>query len=435
MIHTLKSILARPAHTISLFIEIIIVTVIGWIAIEPVAVRTTTASLAAGYDVDRLVSVSFSYLTTDAEEFDSTLFNAENIRKEKDQLLNMMRDRKYVASATFHTFMSLEQSSCATSYIEADSLYRNSYKEGGDNKILVYKALYVPHTDYFKTFGIKDSNGKQFEEPVMVKDNWIVSRTLAQALNPDGLVIGTDLFPFDEEDPEARHSPIAAITGDITYSKDKGRTAVAFQPILEGDYGWLDGITIRVADGVSPEVFCDHLNNDLNDLRCGNTYLTEPNLYSNMRDELFADKQKDLTQKWIILGFFLINVFLGIAGTFYVQCRTRIPDAGVMRAFGATRNRIKLNIVGEAWLTVFIGWVIGSLLYLIYLHYQAIPMETDADDVIQAIRPLWYDTKLGRYSIVGGIVLIIIIITATLGSYLPARKVSRVNPVEALRDE
>lgn len=435
MLHTLKSILARPAHSAALFVEIVIVTVIGWIAIEPVAVSTSSSAIPAGYDADRLVAVSFTFFDQESEEFDSARYNAEDIRKEKDQLLRMVRGREGTASATFHTWMSMEQSSYSTFYLEADSIYGIGSEDKADSYFNVYQVMFLPHTSYFKTFGIKDLNGRPFEEPTMTADDRIVTRTTAKALSKDGKAIGKDLKPFDDEDPESRHTPIVAITEDISYSKDTGRTALAFQAIGEKDYGWINGITMRIADGVSPDAFLDRLNADLNDLRCGNTYLTEPKLYSDMGRQMFARKQKDLNRKWIVLGFFLINVFLGIAGTFYVQCRTRIPDAGVMRAFGATRRRIELGIVGEAWLTVFIGWAIGSILYLLYLHHQALPMETDADHVIQTIRPLWYDTKLGRYSVVGGTVLLILLLTATFGAWLPARRVGRIPVVDSLRDE
>lgn len=435
MIQTFKSILARPAHSVALFVEIVIVTIIGWIAIEPVAVSTTTKSIPAGYDVERLVAVSFSYFDREAEEFDSTKFNAEDYFNERNQLLRMVRNREETASATFNSSMSIEQPSSSTTHLDADSIFGRDSENNDDKRFYLYSVSFVPESDFFKTFGIKDTNGTPFEEPAMTADMRIATRTTATAISHDGKVIGKDLFPFDEEDPDDRHSTIVGVTEDITYSKDMGRTALFFKPLGESEYGYIKGITIRVADGVSTDAFLDRLNADLNDLRCGNTFLSEPKLYADMRTQNFADKQKELNQKWIILGFFLINVFLGIAGTFYVQCRTRIPDAGVMRAFGATRRRIELGIVGEAWLTVFIGWATGSILYLIYLHHQALPMETDAGLVIRTIRPLWYDTHAGRYSVVGGIVLLILLLTATIGAYLPARRVGRTPVVDSLRDE
>ena len=433
MIHTIKQILARPGHSAALFIEIIIVTIIGWIAIEPVAVNTTTAMLPAGYEFDRLIMVSICNLDPQAEEFDSAFYNAEDIYKSKDQLLRMIRDRKGVEAATFNSYMSIERSSYAQAYLEADSIYKEKAEEGVENGVHAYKVLFKPNTDFFKTYGIQDINGNPISEDSLEEDSFIISNTLAKAIYPNGKVIGKDLYPYDEAKEDAKHSPIAGITQDLNYNKEMGRTAIIFQP--DKNFGWYDAMTLRIADGISPREFIDKLTNDLNEYKSGDVYLDEPKLYSDMRDEVFSDKKKDLTKKWIILGFFLANVLLGVAGNFYVQCRSRIPDAGVMRAFGATRKKIERNIIGEACLTVIAGWLIGSIIYLIYLKHQGFPMESDTEHVIQAIQPLWYDTRLGRYSIIGGIILIILLLTATLGACLPARQVGRVPIVDSLRDE
>ena len=62
-------------------------------------------------------------------------------------------------------------------------------------------------------------------------------------------------------------------------------------------------------------------------------------------------------------------------------------------------------------------------------------METDASPIIRYLRPVWHDTKLGRYSIIGGIILLLLLVTSALGAWLPARKVGRVPIVDSLRDE
>ncbi len=435
MIQTFKQIIARPSHSLALFIEIIIVTIIGWIAIEPVAVKTTTAMLPAGYEYDRLIMISTRYLSSEAEEFDSELYNTEDITKAKEQLLRMIRNRKGVESATFNSYMSLELDSYSTSYLEADSLYKEYAEEGIENTLQAYKVVYFPNTDFFTTLGIKDRKGNIINEDALAYGGFLISNTLAKALYPNGKVLGRDVYPYDEEDEEDHHTPIAGITQDINYNKDRGRTALIFQPDTISRYYQAQYITLRVKDGMSPREFYNQLSDDLYEYKSGDVYLDEPKLYSDMREEVFSRKKKDLTQKWIILGFFLANVLLGVAGNFYVQCKSRIPDAGVMRAFGATRRKIELNIVSEACLTVFIGWLIGSIIYLIYLKHQGFPMESDAGHVIQAIQPLWYDTKFGRYSIVGIIILLVLLVTATLGALLPARRVGRVPIVDSLRDE
>ncbi len=434
MTQTFKQIIARPSHSVALFIEIIIVTIIGWIAIEPVAVNTTIAMLPAGYEYDRLININISKLNPEAEGFDSTLNNAEDIIISKDQLLRMIRDRKGVEAATFNSsYMSIESEGYAQSFLPADSIYKEHAEEGERNGLQAYKVVFLPNSDFFKTFGIKDIKGNPVKDDSLEEDVLLISNTLAQALYPSGNMIGKDVYPFDEEKEEAKHTPIGGITQDIIYNKGRGRTAIIFQP--ESNYAWFNCITLRLAAGVNPRDFVDKLSNDLFEYKSGDVYLDEPKLYSDMREEVFSYKKKDLTQKWIILGFFLANVLLGVAGNFYVQCKSRIPVAGVMRAFGATRRRIERNIVSEAWLTVFIGWLIGSILYLIYLKNQGFPMESDTRHVIQAIQPLWYDTKFGRYSIIGVIILLVLLATATLGSLLPARRVGRVPIVDSLRDE
>ena len=62
-------------------------------------------------------------------------------------------------------------------------------------------------------------------------------------------------------------------------------------------------------------------------------------------------------------------------------------------------------------------------------------METDAAPIIQYLRPVWHDTKLGRYSIIGGLILLLLLLTSALGAWLPARKVGRGPIVDSLRDK
>lgn len=417
----------------ALVIEIIIVTVIGWMVMEPVAVNTTKALIPSGYDSDRMAMLSIGYQSLYSEDFDSAYFTNEEYAKAQKHLLNMIRDRPDVEKATFATVNSFDQSGSMTWMLDADSVYSHGEEE---NMILTYKVSYIPDTDFFETFGIKDINGKIFNEQGITENSFIVTESLLKARYADGDAFGKDVFDYDEEDEEDHHTPIVGIIKDISYQKGKGRTAIAISPlIVSGFNNNINGIAVRLADGVNPRAFIDRISNEIDQYRSGNLYLSRPTLYSDKQDTMFKRKEIELTKDWVITTFFLVNVFLGVAGTFYVQCKTRIPDAGVMRAFGATRRRIEWNLIGEAWMTVILGWLIGSGLYLIYLKVKGFPFENDADHAMQIINPIWYDTPAERYTIIGGIVLLLLLATATLGAWLPARKVGRVNPVEALRDE
>lgn len=429
----LKSIVARPGRSIGLLIEVVIVTIIGWIVTEPVAILTTTALTPAGYDYDRLVQVDLSQFSSASDLYDKEI---PRDNEERDaaysRLLKMLRQREGVENATFSYNQSFESTSYGSSSVNPDSIYRSDKEE--DNYVGVALIDYKPGTEFFATYGIKDANGNPFNEPKNSGAEFIVNKTVAKAISHDKSVIGKNFYDWGDEDNEDV-SFIIGVTADTPYRKGEGRTPVAFRAANE-EWSSPCAITIRLGDGVSPRAFVDRLTAEISDYRSGNYYITHPRLLSDMRDESFSEKKRELIQKWIIMIFFLVNVMLGIAGTFYVQCKTRIPDAGVMRAFGASRVKVEWNIIAEACIFVFTGWLIGSVIYLIYLKTQGFPMDSDIDSrIVKIIRPIWHDTKAGRYSIIGGIILLYMLATATLGAWLPARKVSRVPIVDSLRDE
>ena len=102
-----KSIIGKKTRSTVLFIEIVIVTIIGWIIIEPVAVNTTTALIPAGYDYDRLVTLTIDYLDPKSASYDKSA-EQESSEKACFNLLRMIRQRQGVEEAAFTFYQSFE---------------------------------------------------------------------------------------------------------------------------------------------------------------------------------------------------------------------------------------------------------------------------------------------------------------------------------------
>jgi ABC-type antimicrobial peptide transport system permease subunit len=122
-----------------------------------------------------------------------------------------------------------------------------------------------------------------------------------------------------------------------------------------------------------------------------------------------------------LCGFFaLIGATLAAIGVYSLGAYTvtqRTAEIGIRMALGADRRRISRMILGETLVLVIAGLVAGTLL----AGFAA----RSASGMLFGLTPMDPQTLVGS---------VIFLAAVALGaSYLPARRASRANPVEALR--
>ncbi len=110
---------------------------------------------------------------------------------------------------------------------------------------------------------------------------------------------------------------------------------------------------------------------------------------------------------------------LGLYGLLAYTVALRINEFGVRMALGATRTDITRMVLGEALATSCVGLVIGALIAYWAKRFVAnlIP-----DLSVQSVVPIVF----GAAVMVG---------FALLAAYTPARRATRVDPMQALRYE
>jgi putative ABC transport system permease protein len=131
-----------------------------------------------------------------------------------------------------------------------------------------------------------------------------------------------------------------------------------------------------------------------------------------------------------VLGFGVITLiasFFGVVNTQYISVLERTREIGLMKALGMSRRSVSLLFIIEATWIGFLGALLGSVLAV----------------VAGSLLNPWISRKLsfgGEHLLIfkpSQIILLIafLMLITTVAGLLPARKASRLDPIEALRTD
>jgi putative ABC transport system permease protein len=129
----------------------------------------------------------------------------------------------------------------------------------------------------------------------------------------------------------------------------------------------------------------------------------------------------------LIMAFLLAVIGgLGLMGTMSINVLERTREIGVMRAIGASNKSVRRIFIVEGIIIGVISWLVGAVV--------AMPISKVLSDLIGAqflSAPLNY-----TFSVAGVIIwLVLVIVLATVASFLPAWNASRITVREVLAYE
>lgn len=147
------------------------------------------------------------------------------------------------------------------------------------------------------------------------------------------------------------------------------------------------------------------------------------------------DTEKTITQvisvlQGIVTVFGLIAVIasvFGIVNTMYISVLQRTREIGLMKAMGMHKSDINKLFLFEAGLIGLLGGVLGSL--------TALTLGTLLNPSISKKLSLTGSNLLEFDAAQIGIMILILVLIAVIAGLFPARKASRLDPIDALRTE
>lgn len=424
----LKNLWSRRRRNGWLLAELILVAILSWYIFDPVMVVTYERHLPLGYDADRLCMVSVTMFPQEASGYEPQAADSASLVQAYLNLVDRVRRHPDVEQATpVLSFV----------YPGAMGIGTSSFIAEGDS--VAHTALFIeflPHTHFFETYGFQSGKGSMSAAQLSDLDNgyyYIMTEDLLEGMFRTHTYRNQRCWKVTGTD-----TCYMAVKGTVKvckYLSDKRPVPIVFMPLQNPDIrSRLDNmrIVVRLKEGVRMGRFLhDFRPWMLRQLRIGNLYARELQSY----DEINAAREFDSTMLYrcnlSIALFFLVNLCLGVIGTFWMQTRTRREEVGVMLSFGATPHRIRLLLLGEGTALTTLATFIGCFIYLQYAFSEGLNMGNSLAEVVID----WIDNFGLHFFLVSLMVYVILLLVVWIGIYIPARRISSISPTEALRDE
>lgn len=186
---------------------------------------------------------------------------------------------------------------------------------------------------------------------------------------------------------------------------------------------WGNDWVVRVKDNMDHN-FIENLMADANKaLRVGNYFVAGAVSMEDIRSNFQRSSTNALRDFLIGMGFLMLNVFLGLFGTFWFRTQQRVREIAVRKATGATSRSILKRLLSEGILLLTIATVPAIIIDWVLAHYEFSKWASDG----------YFGWP--RFLISVGISYLLLLIMIIAGVSMPAYRAMKVNPAEALHDE
>ena len=399
-----------------IFAELLVVAGVFWLMVDMFYVDTRTYYSPLGFDITNVWRFKLS----------------EQERNPSDSLPGLSEPEKLTRLMSQIRQWSEVEEVCATYYSCPYSM-GNSWREieplDGDTSLTSGENFQIRNVtpEYFKLFRIKTPEGKPVADEIAgIHNALVLSKEMADVFYHGRLARGR----------KVRHSKldntftVASVSTSIRTDEYKSAEPCFFQS-LEGE---LFNETVNQFGARNAELCVrmkrnytrDDMNRFLNEmgdrLAADNLFVYGISNIREFRDIHLDGKGCEMSNKFSLMAFMLVNVFFGIIGTFWLRAQNRRGEIGLRMALGAYDGTLRRYLYLE-----------GLCLLALTLPFIALfAINMVATDAIDTYR-LPFTT--GRFAISFGITYLMMSGMICLGIWLPVRKVTRMVPAEALHYE
>jgi putative ABC transport system permease protein len=280
--------------------------------------------------------------------------------------------------------------------------------------------VYTATPGYFKAVRIPLLRGRMFDdrtdtqasEPVALLSDVVARRTFGSNVDPIGKRVR-----FDLRDPSSPWITVIGIVGDVRNPVGADVQPTAYRPWAQNARTG-DLFFIRTRDGSPAMSYAQAVRQVLHDADPG---APEPRV-ADLEDSVSQYITPQRFSARLIGGFAIFGLLLAGAGVYGVMrywVQARIPEIGIRVALGAQRSSVTALVMRRAVSAAGLGGLAG-LAAALALHRV---MDSQLHGVSSTDPAIFLS------------VAAILVLTAIVAAYVPARAAARVDPLVALREE
>lgn len=395
--------------------ELLLVSVVLWYIVDYMYVQTSIYNEPRGFDISHCYLVQMGRLTDKSPDFIPNQ-TAEEKRGDVKGLLERLRHRED---------------------IEAVGLGQNSFPYNGSNSgaSVVYDTLRSPGwtirrfvtPDFIRVFRYRGTRGEtpdQLAEMLKQPKNFFASDNLykeryGRDLTP---LVGKQFYLFD--DTTQTHTLAASLQvvryGDY-YEAWNSYCMVA--PMPENWYDLGTELCVRVKEDRDKD-FIARLKADSERLyRVGNIFIADVRSFADIRRNFQQSDTNSWNSYLFGMAFLLLNIFLGLLGTFWFRTQQRRGEIALMKSLGGTDR------------SVFVRQLTEGLLLLVIATIPAVFIDWNLANA--ELNARMDGSTFGGVRFIATVLIsfVLIALMIIVGIWIPARKAMKVQPAEALHDE
>nr|WP_242506917.1 FtsX-like permease family protein [Parabacteroides goldsteinii] len=418
--HLFKIIWNQRKSNVWILTELMLVSVCLWYIIDYMSVLSTIVRTPLGFDITDTYRVDINERTPDSDNYLDPA--TKETTTGQDLLTIMERIRQYPAVEEVSLSIG-SQPYAATHYTNQIYYNRLFYKDTVGVTMQRYKVT----PSFFRVFRIEreGGNGPTLSDALDVR-SIVLSANGAAELLPGENAVGKSL----QIGKDGYFKEVKALCTPIRWTEyEKSRPCfytLLPEDEIAGEMSSNDLANMELCVRIRPDAalrFSDEFRRDMaTQLSVGNLYMIDVRPSSLIKRAVVSPVLSDIRMRLFLLFFLVVNIFLGISGTFWFRTQHRRGEMGLRVALGSTSQGLRTLLISEGLVMLFL-----AMLPAVIICFNL--------GVAELVNIYWADFTLPRFLIGTVLTCLLMSLMIISGILYPAWRAMKMEPAEALHYE